>query len=276
MAAKGEDGTVRIDDVMLRFFRDDVGGILVLDAKGETLYADEKASGIVRRATRWKDICPPPREGQRGEIWDLPVAEGGKAYSVITSTFMEDGGMAQIHFIADNSVYMELFRDINDYSRTLKAEKERDGLTGLYNKGKLMELKQSLFKRQDAIAVFNMDVNNLKHMNDTYGHEAGDRLIRKAADSLRAIEARNVMAFRTGGDEFMVVALHVSPEEAEGLRRRWEEALAELNRAEDGVTCVVACGMACGAKGYDLEELFAAADQRMYEDKLAKKRAAPR
>ena len=265
---------MRIDDLLLRFFRDDVGGILVVNSRGEIVYEDERSARIRREAMRWKSMCPPPMEGQRGEIWDLPNATDGKPYMVTTSTFIEDGEMIQVHHFTDSSVYMELFRDMNDYSRELKAEKEHDGLTGLYNKGKLMEMKQSLFKNQEAIAIYNMDVNNLKHMNDTYGHEAGDRLIRKAAESLRRIEARNVFTFRTGGDEFMAVALHVSRQEAEQLLLTWEQGLAELNQRNDGIHCVIACGMAYGAKGYDPDALFAEADQRMYEDKLAKKGAA--
>ena len=261
---------MRVDDVILRFFRDDVGGILIVNEKGEALYRDERADRILRDASRWPVACPPPREGQRGEVWDLPVGEG-RTYMVTSSTFVEDGETIQVHHITDSSVYMELFRDINAYSRELRAEKERDGLTGLYNKGKFMELKRSLFQNQDSLAVFNMDVNNLKQMNDTHGHEAGDRLIQKAAESLRRIEARNVLAFRVGGDEFLVAALHLSRAEAEALHRKWADGLAELNRRNDGVECVVACGMAYGEKGYDLDAVLAEADRRMYEDKKARK-----
>ena len=262
---------MNIDDMILRFFRDDVGGVLIVDTRGETIYEDEQSAEIIRQSTNWDKACPPPREGQRGEDWDLPNAAGGKPYTVISSTFIVDGELLQIHHFADNSVYMQLFREINDYSRELKIEKERDGLTGLYNKGKLMELKQSLFRNKDSIAVFNMDVNNLKQVNDTFGHEAGDRLILVAAESLRRIEARNVMTFRTGGDEFMAVALHVNKEEALALRRRWEEGLASLNAAQEDAKCVIACGMAHGSRGYDLDLLFEEADRLMYADKAAKK-----
>jgi len=265
-----------INEIICRFFLEDVGGIYVINDRGETLFCDDKAKEILREATRWATACPAARAGQRGELWDLPNAADGKAYMVITSTFEMDGGLIQVHHFMDNSLTMELFRDINDYSRELKAEKERDGLTGLYNKGKLMELKQSLFRDQDMIAVFNMDVNNLKQMNDNHGHEAGDSLLRKAAESLHLIEARNVLTFRVGGDEFLAVALHVSAEEAEALRRRWEEGLARLNRRDDGVECIVACGMVHATRGYDLEAVFAEADRLMYEDKLLKKGNAVR
>lgn len=260
-----------MNDLILRFFRDDIGGILITDENGAILYEDEKTAFIRTEKTNWKTACPPPTPGQRGEMWDLLYSESGRTYMVITSTFTDEGGIRQIHYLADTSLYMGLYRDMSEYSRNMQKEKEHDGLTGLYNKGKFMEMKQSLFMNQDTIAVFNMDVNNLKAMNDLHGHEAGDRLIRKAAESLKRIEARNIMPFRVGGDEFIVIAIHVSREEAERIRQKWREGLAELNKAQDGIPCTIACGFVFAEKGYDLEKTLALADRRMYEDKKAGK-----
>ena len=259
------------EDMILRFFREDIGGILITGEDGSVLYEDEKTAFIRNGKTNWKAACPPAMPGQKAEMWDLLHSDSGKTYMVITSTFMDDSGMKQIHHLTDTSMYMSLYRDITDYSRTLKTEKDHDGLTGLYNKGKFMEMKRTLFRNQKTIAVFNMDVNNLKTMNDNFGHEAGDKLIRKAAESLKRIEARNIMPFRTGGDEFVVVAIHVTREEAERIRRDWENGLDELNQTEDGIPCVIACGFAFGEKNDDPDEVFALADKRMYEDKKAKK-----
>ena len=259
--------TFNTDEAILRFFRDDIGGILITDGDGNVLYEDEKTAFIRTEKTNWKAACPAPRPGQKGEAWDLLHSESGRTYMVITSTITDEDGQKQIHHLVDTSLYMGLYRDISDLSQKLRAEKERDGLTGLYNKGKFMEMKRSLFGKQDAIAVFNMDVNDLKTMNDRHGHEAGDRLIRKAAESLKRIEARNIIPFRVGGDEFVVIAIHVSREDAEKIGQRWAEGLAELNRAADNTPCVIACGFAFGEKGYDLEEVLKLADRRMYEDK---------
>ncbi len=261
-----------LDQIILRFFREDIGGILITDAKGEILYSDEKSVFVKQDKTNWRAACPPPRPDQKSELWDLLCTSGGETYMVITSAFQEAEDTLQIHLLIDTSVYMSLYREITDYSKALRYEKEHDGLTGLYNKGKFMSLKQTLFPKQDSIVIFNMDVNNLKHMNDIYGHEAGDSLIKKAAASLRKIEARNVLTFRVGGDEFVAVGLHMSREDAEKLRSAWEAGLAELNRQDDGIQCVIACGMAYGEAGYDLEALLKQADERMYEDKKAKKR----
>lgn len=263
-----------LNEIMLRFFRDDIGGILVTNAEGAVVYSDEKSAFVQEGKTNWRAACPPPRQGQKNEMWDLLDSSAGKTYMAVTSTFSEAGETLQIHHLTDTSLYTGLYRDITDYSKTLRQEKEHDGLTGLYNKGKFLSLKKTLFQRQDAIAIYNMDLNFLKYTNDTFGHEAGDKLLKKAADSLHRIEARNVMAFRVGGDEFITVGLHLSREEAEKLYRNWEEGLEELNRLDDGVQCVIACGMVYGEKGYDLDALLKEADEKMYEDKKAKKQLA--
>ena len=240
---------MRTDELILRFSKEDIGGILITGENGTVLYE------------------PAPAPGQKSERWDLVRSGSGKTYMVTTSTFTDAEGMKQIHHLADTSEYTALYRHMSDYSRMLRNEKEYDSLTGLYNRSKFTEMKRSLFRKQDAIAVLNLDVNNLKQVNDSLGHEAGDRLIRKAAESLKRIEARNVIPFRIGGDEFLVAAIHVNRAEAEKIRLAWEKALEELNREEDGIPCTVACGFAFGEKGYDLEEVLAEADRAMYENK---------
>ncbi len=263
-----------LDQAILRFFRDDIGGILITDEAGNVLYEDAQTSFIRTEKTNWKAACPPPVPGQKKQTWDLVRSGTGKTYMVLTSSFTDEEGLRQIHHLVDTSLYMDLFRDVTAYSRALQAEKEHDWMTGLYNKGKFLEMKRSLFSRQETIAVFNMDLNNLKLTNDTLGHEAGDLLIKKAAKSLRLIEARNIIPFRVGGDEFLVIAIHVDRQGAEWIRTRWENALEKVNREDGGEPCVVACGFAFGEKGFDLDEVLALADRRMYEDKKAKKLVA--
>ena len=79
------------------------------------------------------------------------------------------------------------------------------------------------------------------------------------------------MCFRMGGDEFEMVGMGLTREEAEELRKTWEEGLAQLNQVDDGVPCVIACGMVFAEKEYDLDEVLQQADKLMYEDKKRKK-----
>lgn len=262
------------DEAILHFFRDEIGGILINDGEGNILYEDSRTAFIGKEKTNWKAACPKPATGQKAEMWDLLRSETGKTYMVVTSTLVLEDGPIQIHHLVDTSLYMDLYKDLTAYSKLLQTEKDHDGLTGLYNRGKFNEMSRSLFSRQETIAVFNMDVNNLKQMNDNVGHEAGDRLLKKAAESLKKVEARNIIPFRVGGDEFILVALHVNEAEALKIREKWEEGLAELNRRDDGIFCEIACGFVYGNKGFNLDEVYALADQRMYEDKVAKKQKA--
>ena len=262
---------MNIDQMILSFFRDEVCGILVTDISGNVVYEDSKSYLVNRKETNWQVACPAPGKDQKDEVWDLTNTLNGKTYVVTTSTFTEGDEMLQIHFLLESSNYTELYRDITGYSRILEDEKAHDSLTGLYNKGKFLSLKRTLFQNKDRIAIYNLDVNNLKLLNDNYGHKVGDLLIQKAGESLKRLEARNILGFRTGGDEFLLVALHISREEADRLRQEWEKGLAELNKLDDGVFCVMACGMAYGEKNYDLEKLLDEADKCMYENKKKRK-----
>ena len=267
-------GVIDPDQAILHFFRDEIGGILMNDGTGNILYDDAMTAFVKREKTNWKTACPKPARGQKAEMWDLLRSETGKTYMVVTSSFDHEGELVQIHHLVDTSLYMDMYKDLTEYSKILRTEKDHDELTGLFNRAKYNEMMRTLFCRQETIAVYNLDVNNLKQVNDNVGHEAGDRLLKKAAESLKKVEARNIIPFRTGGDEFMLVAIHVNRAEAEKILAGWQEGLAELNRRKDGIYCEIACGFVYGEKGYIMEEVLALADQRMYEDKVAKKQEA--
>ena len=145
-------------------------------------------------------------------------------------------------------------------------ESEHDHLTGLYNQGKFMSLLEEGRFHPDALAVFYFDINNLKVVNDHYGHEAGDLLIQRAARSILAVTSERVLAFRMGGDEFIMIGMDLTGQEAEELVQRWKEALAKIN-GENQILCVIACGMAYSDGVYDTAKLMELADTRMYQDK---------
>ncbi len=179
----------------------------------------------------------------------------------------------------------EYFRNISVYNmirlyiencllrERIISDSEHDSLTGLLNKGKYLSLKEKAFGHPERIAILNMDLNFLKRVNDEEGHEAGDLLLVQAAQSIRAITSGNVMGFRMGGDEFLVVATNVSKDEAEALRSKWQAGLDAAN-ADRERPCVIACGMTYGEGNYDLDALLSEADDLMYENKVAIKAAA--
>ena len=152
-------------------------------------------------------------------------------------------------------------------------ESEHDKLTGLYNKGKYLARLKDEYPQLDSVAIFNFDVNYLKQTNDRFGHEAGDRLLMKAAESIRRVTAETVHGYRLGGDEYLMIACNGRADDVEALKARWEQALADVNReTNDGIPCIIAVGTAFAEKPYDFAELMKLADARMYEDKHLKKK----
>ncbi|MCR5251296.1 MAG: GGDEF domain-containing protein [Lachnospiraceae bacterium] len=152
-------------------------------------------------------------------------------------------------------------------------ESEHDQLTRIYNKGKYLSMMENFFPGCERIAIYNMDVNYLKRLNDSMGHEAGDRLLIKAAKSLMPLQNDHVAAFRMGGDEFMMIAWDLEENEADTLKEQWAESLAKLNSEDDGIECVIACGLVYGGPGHDLQAMLKEADEKMYADKVAIKTA---
>ena len=164
---------------------------------------------------------------------------------------------------------IKLFIENGLLREQITYESEHDKLTSLYNKGKYMSMLADFLPKKSRVAIYNMDVNYLKRTNDTLGHEAGDALLVKAGKSLLAVERDNVRGFRMGGDEFMLLGWDLDEDEAIAVKKEWEEALKKLNENDEGVECIIACGLAYGKDDYDLKELLKKADDLMYENKVA-------
>ncbi|MCR4584486.1 MAG: GGDEF domain-containing protein [Lachnospiraceae bacterium] len=242
-------------------------------------YTIEKGNEEATLARIEKDKWP---SGKKGSRRFLP-GFGTKGFICYVSAKTVDGARYSL-FINDDDTESEepfqmqynvirLFIENCIMREQIIYESEHDQLTGLYNKGKYLAMMDDFFPNCRQLAVYNMDVNYLKRTNDTYGHEAGDALIVKAAKSLLMVEREKVRGFRMGGDEFMLLAWDLTEEEAEQIRIDWREALAELNTAQGEIECVIACGLAYGEGEIDIKELLRVADERMYENKVEIKKA---
>ncbi len=149
-------------------------------------------------------------------------------------------------------------------------QSERDGLTNCYNKKHLDKVKSSYETAQNFIIIF-IDVNNLKRMNDTFGHEAGDNLIINAAKKLSFWDKYGEV-YRMGGDEFMVTLKNIPTQKAKALIDSWYPTVGVLNRTSDGFRCVLSYGVAEGRYGSSFDQIQKLADDRMYNMKVAIKK----
>lgn len=162
--------------------------------------------------------------------------------------------------------------DLRDQART-------DPLTGLLNRRGLFEQATPFLAAERAAgrstAVLFADLDDLKHVNDREGHEMGDRMIRAAADVLRAVAREGDLCARVGGDEMVVVAGSCDDEGITSLSKRLADALARRAKDEPfALSMSVGHALASATSSEPIEELVASADARMYEAKRARKRSA--
>ena len=154
----------------------------------------------------------------------------------------------------------------------------RDQLTGLYNRfGLLREtpiLYENAASKDMEIFVDMIDLDRLKMINDTYGHEAGDNAINQIANALMVSASNSAIIARIGGDEFIVVDYcrnEDSPSEFEQNVSKYLEEYNNSHIVEYLVDC--SCGNCVASPDNTLENMMKIADERMYIIKSAKKEA---
>ena len=168
---------------------------------------------------------------------------------------------------------------IQDITARKKAEEylyylgTHDVMTGLYNRTYFQETMQRMqAERHDLITFIVADLNELKEVNDTLGHAAGDSLIRRAAEVLKATFEPDAIVARVGGDEFVVVLTHTPASAAEQALVRIRSLLALNNKYYRGAPLSFALGMATSQPGQALDAVLRRADDAMYRDKAASTR----
>lgn len=171
-----------------------------------------------------------------------------------------------LHFILSKFNYLadSISARINMINETIEVA-ETDGLTGCYNRVYL-DMKKGEYTNSSNIFIIFIDVNNLKKMNDIYGHEAGDNLIKSAANHLR-YWSKFGDVYRLGGDEFMVVITGISPDKVNQMINVWYPKVGSINRKTDGFQCRLAYGTSWGERFSSIDDLIKQADARMYEHK---------
>ena len=156
-----------------------------------------------------------------------------------------------------------------------------DELTKIYNRRGFLALAEQQVKvahrTKKEMALFYADLDDLKRINDTHGHEEGDAALVQAAALLREAFRDSDIIARLGGDEFVVLAIDIAEGRAAALTRRLRDMIQARN-ARPGAAYPVSFSL--GVARYEpdrpcsIQELLAQADRKMYLDKTARKKAA--
>lgn len=152
-----------------------------------------------------------------------------------------------------------------------------DDLTGLYNRRGFFTLAQQHLKlarrsRRGSWVMF-ADLDGLKQINDTFGHQAGDLALVKVAEILRQTFRSSDVIGRVGGDEFPILAIEAKPDSVQILVGRLQERLDEFNRhshLQYGLSLSVGTARLDPEATNSVEEVVAKADEAMYERKRSK------
>ncbi len=177
-------------------------------------------------------------------------------------------------------VILAYFRDITarkQLEERLEAMSIMDELTGLYNRRGFITLAQKQFKlaeraKKDMLLFF-ADLDHMKWINDTLGHNEGDKALADTARILKATFRESDLIGRMGGDEFAVLAIDASVEKGTTLLARLKgefTALDKSHRRPYSLSLSVGMAHFDPARPLSLDDLLAAADMLMYEEKRKK------
>ena len=152
----------------------------------------------------------------------------------------------------------------------LQSLANTDGLTGLLNKRYFDRVLTVLEQHSQPFALFYMDLDRFKPVNDTYGHDVGDKLLKGVAQRLQGCIRSRDYAFRLGGDEFALLLL--GPMEQETCARKMNMICEMIAVPYEIDGNSVSVGASCGyalypAESVDVQQVRYIADQRMYENK---------
>ncbi|SDJ38625.1 GGDEF domain-containing protein [Billgrantia gudaonensis] len=149
-----------------------------------------------------------------------------------------------------------------------------DDLTGLGNRRYLLETAERLYQQslrnERPMSLALLDLDHFKHLNDTWGHPAGDRVLEAFAQALQEETRQADIVARIGGEEFCILMPDTPLEGAHDLAERVRHRIAELNEAALGIpaSITVSLGLATGtgsAAGFD--RLYSRADRALYRAK---------
>ncbi len=171
----------------------------------------------------------------------------------------------QREVVEDSNKLLNKF--LEEYALEIRRNAMKDALTGLYNRSYAENRITRLLKTGHSGALFMIDLDNFKCINDTYGHIAGDRALKRFADSLKKCADRRDIVCRIGGDEFVVFYTdQIDRDELKKKAQEMLELLTEVLREMGyGQITSVSIGVAlhpCDGTGY--EALYSNADKALY------------
>ncbi len=207
---------------------------------------------------------------ERGLILEMYRKNGTTGYGELSITLMRDKQGKVIGFKGIGKDVTERM----EYEQRLEYLSLYDQLTDIYNRAFFeAELDRLSDGREYPVTIILADLDGLKLINDTLGHDAGDRMLKSCARVLKkSLRTSDILA-RVGGDEFSAILIKTDRETGESILARIKENVEEHNRNNRELPMGLSLGIASSENPeVSLKKLFKRADDMMYRDKLYSRR----
>ncbi|MCX7995753.1 MAG: diguanylate cyclase [candidate division WOR-3 bacterium] len=265
-------------------------GILIDDVEGNVVYFNEKLANLFGytsdefRILKMEDYIHPDdvkmiriyhqrriRKEDAPRIYEIRgLHKNGNIISLEVNTVVlqkEDKIIGTRNYIVDVTARKEI-------EEKLTIETMTDELTGLFNRRGFNALAQHQVSLARKIGkgfyVFYCDLNNMKRINDRFGHSAGDSALKQVAELLKKSFRKSDIIARVGGDEFIVLAPEAAKDSVNVMLNRLKKNIEDFNKINREPLLSLSVGFAFFSpdESQSLEDVINAADRMMYEEKL--------
>jgi diguanylate cyclase (GGDEF)-like protein/PAS domain S-box-containing protein len=221
--------------------------------------------GVLDKSAAFDDFeveCEFPAVGRR-----TVLLNGRKVYRQVNKT------EAILLAIEDITERKKMQKALQESKERFEYKSFHDGLTGVYNRNYFSEQMAHLGKdlaRSAPVSIILIDIDGLKIINDTFGHNVGDDLLISAAKIISACFREVDVIARIGGDEFCAILPGVDERAALAKKERISKQVAAYNRGNPSVPINMSVGVATSrdVKGETIYDIYQRADENMYQYKL--------
>ena len=275
----------RADERFQALFQHAPDLVSVLDGRGRIIFSSPSAhsvlgfeTGALKGHTVFELLHPEDEPKMREKLTTL-LGDSSGVLRLQCRVRNADGEYRWFDFTASNQMHNPSLegvvinaRDVSEnrsFQERLEHEAQHDPLTGLPNRRRMQDALGSTL-RDDSVAVLFVDLDGFKPVNDTYGHEVGDELLRQVADRLSACVRSGDVLSRVGGDEFVMLMPGVTGEDAESMSGRLRYVLELPFRiAGQEILIGASIGVHLAPAAEDPDSALRAADHAMYSIKHA-------
>lgn len=197
----------------------------------------------------------------------------GEIYSIEQAQITKDYWGQLAIYLTEEETFSVIITDITklkEYSNKMQYMANYDGLTGLQNRYSLYEYGRQLIEGHKEFAIYFMDLDNFKKINDTIGHTEGDKILCEVANKLKGLIDPQTFISRVGGDEFIIIRRGELNNGA--ITQFGNRIIEKISSQIEEVQCQFPLSVSIGVSlypynGNNIEELLKYADIAMYEGK---------